>query len=167
MDREKFNSLNIENQVSYFNQSLSNGDNFNAICKSIGVSKNTIKKRFSENKYNEIKQGQIITGYIKDGEIVKAPVKKEKQNNSFNDIDTIFKRLEMLEKQVKELKETNGAFENKSFKINNFDNGTITRTFKINEDVNKKLDKFMEEYSVFKKQDIISSLLKYAIDNIK
>lgn len=166
MDREKFNSLNIENQVSYFNQSLSSGDNFNAICKRIGVSKNTIKKRFLENKYNEIKQGQLITGYIKDEEEFKAPIKKENQNNKAN-IESIVNRLEVLEKELKELKDSNRDLKNNGFIINNFNNGTITKTLKIDEEVNKKLDKIIEEYSMCKKQDIISSLLNYAINNIK
>ena len=47
MNREEFNQLDVKGQVEYFNNELKQeNNNFNAICKSIGISKNTILNRF-------------------------------------------------------------------------------------------------------------------------
>lgn len=40
MNREEFNQLDIKGQVDYFNEELKQeNNNFNAICKSLGISK--------------------------------------------------------------------------------------------------------------------------------
>lgn len=179
MQREEFNKLSIDKQVNYFIGELKGGSNFNAICRDIGISKNTIKARFSREGYQEVKKGQIITGYIKPGrepadnksieeiKINKSKKVKPKDNKDKNiNIDIILKRIEKLEEEIKEIKAPKS---NKKVKdiINNFTSETVVKTFKIDKEVSNKLEEYLNNNSQYKKQDIVSSLLDYALSNIK
>ena len=70
----------------------------------------------------------------------------------------------MLERKVKSL-ESSGINHNKTF-INTYNN-TVTKTFKIDTEVYQGLEKIFDKYKMYKRQDIVSSLLKYALDNIE
>lgn len=195
MTREEFNNLSVGDQVNYFNEELKN-NNFNAICKDLGVSKNTIKPKFIEAGYEPICKGKtnIIITFSIPGQEVKDPKEEVKVNAGFNEVkdpkgnnksrkkqdgirseemESIIKRLEALEKEVKELKDPKEDQEIKLDKINDeillsdFSGVTTTRTFKIDIEVNKELDKILNKFSMYKKQDVVSSLLKYALDRIE
>lgn len=173
MDREKFNLLSIDKQVDYFNKELTK-DNFNSICKKIGISKNTIKKRFVENGFTEKREGQIIRKFINNN---LDPKEKGilKSENKLKEIDTdIIKRIELLEIQVKELrgnKNITSVIKRDSNKditsvIQYFEGETVVKTFKINKAVNQKLEQLQKKLKGYKKQDVVSSLLEYAINQL-
>lgn len=178
MNREEFNKLNVKEQVEYFNNELNQeNNNFNAICKSIGISKNTVLSRFKKFGYEPARQGQKIIKFLQ--AIGEKEVKKEqrknltaensevKNKNEASDpyeINLILKRIEWLEQKVKEL-ESKGLCEDKNF-INSYEN-TTTKTFKIDVEVYQDLEKLFDKYKMYKRQDIVSSLLKYALDNIE
>lgn len=175
MQREEFNNLSIDKQVDYFIRELKGGSNFNAICRDIGISKNTIKARFSREGYQEVKKGQIIIDYIKQGAEqtdIKVIDKKQSERIKANtpdkekDIDIILKRIKKLEDEMKEIKAPKS---NKKVKdiINNFTGETVVKTFKIDKEVSNKLEEYLNNNSQYKKQDIVSSLLDYALSNIK
>lgn len=179
MQREEFNKLSIDNQVDYFIGELKGGSNFNAICRDIGISKNTIKARFQKEGYQEVKKGQIITGYIKIGrekaynkpieevKINKSKKAKSKDNKDKNiNIDMILKRIEKLEYEIKEIKEPKSSNQVKDI-INSFTGETVVKTFKIDKEVSNKLEEYLNNNSQYKKQDVVSSLLDYALSNIK
>ena len=64
MNREEFNQLDVKGQVEYFNNELKQeNNNFNAICKSIGISKNTILNRFKAKGFEPSRAGQRIMGF--------------------------------------------------------------------------------------------------------
>lgn len=196
MTREEFNNLLVKDQVKYFNEELKSGNNFNAICKALGISKNTIKPRFIKEGYDPICKGStnIIIGFNDPGQEVQDPKEEVKVNAGSNkvkdlksenkksskkqegirsgEMEIIIKRIEALEKEVEDLKEPKEDQEIKLDKINDefllsdFSGVTTTRTFKIDIDVNKELDKILNKFSMYKKQDVVSSLLKYALDRI-
>lgn len=60
----------------------------------------------------------------------------------------------------------NGELRSDKNFINSYDN-TTTKTFKIDVDVYKELEQLFNKYKMYKRQDIVSSLLKYALDNIE
>ena len=65
MNREEFNQLDIKGQVEHFNNELKQeNNNFNAICKSIGISKNTVLSRFKKFGYEPARQGQKIIKFL-------------------------------------------------------------------------------------------------------
>lgn len=208
MIREEFNKLDINSQVNYFNNELKNKDNnFNAICKQLGISKNTILNRFKKEGLLPARQGQKIIAFYdypieqncsveikkltaKNSEVknIKAENSATKNFNSENsmmknkkkasdpeDINSILKRIELLEQKVETLQSANlnlhkeveseGIHSDKNF-INSYEK-TITKTFKIDVEVYQELEKLFDRYKMYKKQDIVSSLLKYALDNIE
>lgn len=193
MNREEFNQLDIKGQVDYFNEELKQeNNNFNAICKSLGISKNTILNRFKVNGFEPLRAGQRIIGFspkvgkeitaqncsveiknltaensaaknpILDSE--KLMVKNKSKASDPKDINLILKRIELLEHKIKLLESAN-LHHDKNF-INSYEN-TITKTFKIDVEVNQELETLFNKYKMYKRQDIVSSLLKYALDNIE
>lgn len=204
MNREEFNQLDIKGQVDYFNEELKQeNNNFNAICKRLGISKNTILNRFKSNGFEPLRAGQRIIGFsqqvekeneqnlgsynatetaqncsveikkltAKNSEVKnpildseKLMVKNKSKASDPKDINLILKRIELLEQKVKEL-ENKGLCEDKNF-INSYEN-TTTKTFKIDVEVYQELEKVFNKYKMYKRQDIVSSLLKYALDNIE
>lgn len=179
MQREEFNNLSIDKQVDYFINEIRKGSNFNAICKDIGISKNTIKARFQKEGYQEVKKGQIIVGYIKQGKEIadnkaieevkiNKPKKEKSRDNKANNIniDMILKRIEKLEEEIKEIKAPNSSNQVKDI-INSFNGETVVKTFKIDKEVSNKLEEYLNNNSQYKKQDVVSSLLDYALSNIK
>lgn len=208
MNREEFNQLDIKGQVNYFNEELKQeNNNFNAICKSLGISKNTILNRFKVNGFETLRAGQRIIGFsqqcgkeensqqvekettAKNTEVKNIrtensvlinlnsenlPMKNKSKVSDPKDIDLILKRFELLEKKVEMLESANLHFEKdpcekfrsvKNF-INSYDN-TTTKTFKIDVEVYQEIEKLFDKYKMYKRQDIVSSLLKYALDNIE
>lgn len=183
MIREEFNKLDINSQVNYFNNELKNKDNnFNAICKQLGISKNTILSRFKKEGLLPVKEGQKIIGFnnqlleIKEENLTSensevkniisenSMMKNKKKASDPNDINIILNRIELLEQKVKELESAKLRLD-KNF-INSYEN-TTTKTFKIDIEVYQELEKLFDKYKMYKRQDIVSSLLKYALDNIE
>lgn len=170
MDRDKFNKLDIDSQIDYFNNELKKeNNNFNCICKQIGISKNTVLNRFKKNGFEPLRKGQKIISFFKEVKEKEVKTKIEKiekeiKHNNKDQISFILNRIDLLEKKVKEL-EKHKTTEDKHF-INSYNN-TVTKTFKIDIEINKQLEEVFNKYKMYKKQDIISSLLKYALNNIK
>ena len=170
MTREEFNNLDVSKQINYFNEKLKDADNnFNKLCRSIGVSKNTILNRFKNNGYTANREGQKIISFINNENVETKDVETkdvETKDNDLHDINLILKRIDVLEEEIEKLKNENHKEVNK-FILDDFSGTTTTRTFKIDVIVNKELEQFLNKYSMYKKQDVISSLLKFAIDNIE
>lgn len=51
MKKDQFNKLNIDNQIEYFNNKLSEGKSLTSICKSIEIGRSTISDRFKKSNY--------------------------------------------------------------------------------------------------------------------
>lgn len=203
MNREEFNQLDIKGQVDYFNEELKQeNNNFNAICKSLGISKNTILNRFKVNGFEPLRAGQRIIGFspkvgkeiteqncsvkienlTAENSAVKNPILDSEKlllKNKCNvsdpkDINLILKRVELLEQKVEILQSANLGLDKEDGKIfcsdknfiNSYEN-TTTKTFKIDVGVYQELEKIFDKYKMYKRQDIVSSLLKYALDNIE
>lgn len=181
MNREEFNQLDVKGQVEYFNNELKQeNNNFNAICKSIGISKNTILNRFKAKGFEPSRAGQRIMGFSqqcgKELTAENSEVKNIKAENSATknkskvsdpkDINLILKRIELLEKKVEEYGSILSLSKKDKNFINSYEN-TTTKTFKIDVEVYQELEKIFDKYKMYKRQDIVSSLLKYALDNIE
>lgn len=179
MNREEFNQLDVKGQVDHFNNELKQeNNNFNAICKQLGISKNTILNRFKVNGFEPLRAGQRIIGFspqvekeitTENTEVKNIIEENSSMKNKSNvsdpkDINSISKRIELLEHKVK-LLESSNLNHNKTF-INSYEN-TVTKTFKIDTKVYQGLEKIFDKYKMYKRQDIVSSLLKYALDNIE
>lgn len=91
------------------------------------------------------------------------------ENSSMKNKSNVSDPVELLEQKVEILQSANLGLDeedgkifcsDKSF-INSYDN-TTTKTFKIDIEVYQELEKLFEKYKMYKRQDIVSSLLKYA-----
>ena len=175
MDREDFNKLDINIQVDYFNKELKKEDTtFNFICRELQISNNTILSRFRSFGYEPVRQGegtskgqrQKIIKFSKSENLTAENLEVKNKNEASDpyEISLILKRIELLEQKVKEL-ESKGLCEDKNF-INSYES-TTTKTFKIDVGVYQELEKIFDKYKMYKRQDIVSSLLKYALDNIE
>lgn len=200
MNREEFNQLDVKGQVEYFNNELKQeNNNFNAICKSIGISKNTILNRFKAKGFEPSRAGQRIMGFSQQcgkaevNDILpmesriatsteqkcsveienliseNSPMKNKMKANDPCEINLILKRIELLEQKVERLESEgihskkgyqNGEFRSDKNFIKSYEN-TTTKTFKIDVEVCKELENIFDKYKMYKKQDIVSSLLKY------
>lgn len=190
MNREEFNQLDIKGQVDYFNEELKlENNNFNAICKSLGVSKNTILNRFKANGFEPSRAGQRIIGFspqvekeittenteVKNIIDENSAMKNKMKANDPCEINLILKRIELLEQKVERLESEgihskkeyqNGEFRSDKNFIKSYEN-TTTKTFKIDVEIYKELEKIFDKYKMYKKQDIVSSIIKIGINNIK
>ena len=189
MDREDFNKLDIKTQVDYFNKELKKEDNtFNFICRELQISKNTILSRFRSFGYEPVRQGEgtskgqrqkiikfsksenltaqncsVEKKQIKNLTAENSEVKNKNEASDPYEINLILKRIEVLEQKIKILE--NGDHRSHKNFINSYEN-TTTKTFKIDIEVYQELEKLFDKYKMYKRQDIVSSLLKYALDNI-
>ena len=71
MDRKEFDNLKIEEQVEYINKELYNGCTLTKVCSLIGISRSTVRKRFTKvgqkyddsiNRYVGDNSKTVITG---------------------------------------------------------------------------------------------------------
>ena len=111
---------------------------------------------------------------VKSIKVENSATKNKNKVNDPKDIDLILKRIELLEQRVEEygsILSQSKEYENAIFRsdknfINSYES-TTTKTFKIDVEVYQELEKMFDKYNMYKRQDIVSSLLKYALDNIE
>lgn len=177
MKRNEFDSLSIEKQVEYINNNLENGISVSSSAKEIEIAKSTLVDRFKRNNYKFLDGSYRMSVNVSDEvrqvnveKNIKDKIKKvsgEKNNINQIDFKKLMDRMDLLEKEIQELKNKKVEASNNKFTINNFSKGAVTKTFKIDIEVYKELEETINKFSIYKKQDVISSLLKYAMDNIK
>lgn len=174
MDKLAFNKLELSQQVKYINDQLSTGLSVTKVCEDIGIDRSTVRKRFTKGGYTFNKDLNLYDGDILNGEGVKEtaprPIKKpQKIRTITDDMIALEDRVRALEKQMR-------ALENKvdTQKINTgnttnanatelelleFDADTVTRAYRLYEDVQKEFKIFCKKHSEYKVQDIISTAL--------
>ncbi|MDW0031807.1 hypothetical protein RHK84_20275, partial [Clostridioides difficile] len=52
MNKDKFNELDISEQIEYINNQLENNETLTYICKNIGIGRSTIRDRFKKANYS-------------------------------------------------------------------------------------------------------------------
>lgn len=147
MGKEEFNKLNVKDQIEYINKKLENKTLTN-LCEEIKISRSTIRERF-------LKQGYIFdkskNKYIY-SEAINAP---EKKNINANNIKVLEDKIKALESKIKDIE---GILNNNynSINIKNFEGKTVSRCYRLYENVQKEFSKFCKENSNYKVQDILS-----------
>lgn len=193
MNREKFDSLEIIDQVNYINSEIKNLS-LNKIANTMGMSESTIRDRFKRNGYKRIgkEYTKVYESKPRDNKPNqdrpgKAQVKKPSNTNK-KDSNTNIQEAKMkaLEGQIKSLEEhiknIYKLLDNKECtKVNNSiqsniihedieglrGTDTVTRTYKIYKDIDKQLEEHIQVNKQYKKQDIINSILLKYLDSIE
>lgn len=174
MDKTAFNKLKLQEQVQYINDQLVLGLSVTKVCESIGIDRSTVRKRFKNGGYTfnkdlNLYEGDILTEEnIK--EIASKPIKKpQKVRTIADDMIALEDRIRALEKQMRALENkvdtqaiNTGNTTNANateLELLEFDADTVTRAYRLYEDVQKEFKIFCKKHSEHKVQDIISTAL--------
>ena len=155
MGKDDFNKLNLKDQVEFINKNLGS-KTLTEISKEIKISRSTIRERF-------LKQGYIFdknkNKYIYSSEAKNKAQKENKCNNNTN----------VLEEKIKALESKIEAIESKlNNKNKEFNAKTVSRCYRVYEDIQKEFSTFCKENSNYKVQDILSmALYEYMKNNKK
>ena len=159
MGKEKFNELEVKEQIEYINQNLEN-KTLTKICDDIKVSRSTIRKRF-------LKQGYIFdkdqSKYIN----LEANKKSREWNKCKCNTNELECKVKALETKIKGIEDRLNSSSSKQINIKKFEGKTVSRCYRLYEDVQKEFSKFCKENSNYKIQDILSmALYEYMKNNI-
>ncbi|TGA61446.1 hypothetical protein E5F31_06275 [Clostridioides difficile] len=181
MDRYTFDNLPIKEQIQYINNKLLEGNTLTNTCKDIGIGRTTIRNRFKQHGYefNPAKKLYISIIEVVELESSSKVVMGDTSNDNtlidttnidFNNILSKFNDIN------NKLNEVYNWYESQSsskvvvadeLKINNFKGDTVTRSYKIYEEIQKEFVAFCEANKKYKVQDIISQALFEFIEKYK
>ncbi|RXI41553.1 hypothetical protein DP129_01005 [Clostridium tetani] len=180
MDKQRFNNLDLMDQLEYVNKKLSYGESLREISKDLNMSKTTIRNRFKKIDYVFNKDKKQ---YIKDSDEYKKNINmlqvkpienkeikedeyiyntnvltnleaKEKLINIIDNYDNIEKMLKWFENQknIVEVEEINIDTDKLI--------GTVkTTTVRLYDKVWEDFRKFMKDYPEYKSMDLVSMAL--------
>lgn len=191
MTKEKFNQLEKLEQVKYINNKLKEGYSLSKISKELGVGRSTITDRFKKINYTYSKE---IKEYIYNDSVtaVEKVVRdiKVKEDITINEIDeklnngcntdvslmsdkVVQSNLVNLSNEYQTLIEMIELYKKNStilstqivIDLETTDN-TLT-TLRVNTDVLRQFNQFVEEHKEYKKVDLVSMALKEYMSNHK
>lgn len=174
--KEEFNKLPIEEQVDYINKKLK-FQSLTKISEQIKIDRATIRKRFKKNGYILNKEKSI---YEKSNQTNKSnplnSVEKPIENNFdvnvlITDINTLKSQISTLNKKFNDLNNqinTNNTINTDSeIEIEVFEGEIVSRSYKIDKDVQQDFKVFCKSNSEFRVSDILSTALKQFLDRYK
>lgn len=191
MTKEKFNQLEKIDQVKYINDKLKGGYSLTKISKELGIGRSTITDRFKKINYTYSKENNkyiyndSVTGVesvvrnIKTKEDININEIDEKLNNDSNtDVSlmndkVVQSNLINLSNEYQTLIEMVELYKKNSnilstqivIELETTDN-TLT-TLRVNTDVLRQFNQFVEENKQYKKVDLVSMALKEYMSNHK
>lgn len=172
MDKLEFNQLNLQEQVQYINDQLTTtGLSVTKVCEVIGIDRATIRKRFKGLNYiynKDTNQYENLEASINANNTINASEYQEV------DINTLIKKMRALEGRVKTLENTVNTINTSNtnntinaISIKELKGETVTRAYRIYEDVQDEFKIYCKRHSEHKVQDIISSALVEFMENHK
>lgn len=160
MKKEEFNKLELMDQVDYINNNLKN-NTLTKICEEIGISRSTIRDRFSKAGYSfdktEIK-------YIY-SEIKNKSFNVQKHNNNTNALEDKIKCLELKIEAIEGVLNVGSKY--KELSVRNFKGETVSRCYRLYEEVQQEFSSFCKQNSSYKVQDLLSEALVEYMENHK
>lgn len=174
-------SNNWEEIISYINQERQTGLKLRDICRGV-ISKDRMSQRIKENGYTYSPKLKI---YVKNSEKPfleeekdlayeltsekKKTLKTSKSVQKSNSVEDAIKNINQLLKKIEDLEQRVSGLENKtnekdsSFKLLHFNEKLIAKTFKLYPSAVEAIEQLNRQYSGFKKQDLLSSLIIQAV----
>ena len=150
MRKEEFNKLNVKDQIEYINKKLENKTLTN-LCEEIKISRSTIRERF-------LKQGYIFDKSKNKYIYSEANNWLEKENINANNTKVLEDKIKALESKIEDIEDKLNNNYN-SINIKNFEGKTVSRCYRLYENVQKEFSNFCKENSNYKVQDILSMAL--------
>lgn len=168
MNKEEFNRLDIEQQRIYINSFLADGISITKACQTIGIDRATIRKRFEAKNiiFNKNSNRYIYNTSNNSSNNKSNTVKKDDITNiNLDSIKLLEEKIKALESQIEA---TNHRIDtitntkttiNTENTINTYEGGEVVRSFRINEEVQKRFKKYCKANSEHKVSDILSTIL--------
>lgn len=168
MNKEEFNRLDIEQQRIYINSFLADGISITKACQTIGIDRATIRKRFEAKNiiFNKNSNRYIYNTSNNSSNNKSNTVKKDDITNiNLDSIKLLEEKIKSLESQIEA---TNHRIDtitntkttiNTENTINTYEGGEVVRSFRINEEVQKRFKKYCKANSEHKVSDILSTIL--------
>ena len=156
MTKEDFNNLSIEEQVLYINSNLKN-KSLTKICKEMNMNRPTISKRFNSKGYI-FKDNQ----YILNNTDTTINTSDSKVSNDNKDIYRLRVEMKLLERRIDELEKyinTDTTINTDINDIKIFEGNEVVRSFRINEDIQKRFKAFCKAHSEYRVSDLINNAL--------
>ncbi|MGL5345715.1 MAG: hypothetical protein ACRDA3_00020 [Peptostreptococcaceae bacterium] len=191
MTKEQFNEFEKVQQVKYINMKLEEGYSLTKISKELGIGRSTITDRFRKINYiycknrNEYIHNDSVTDVdravrnIKVKEDITIKEIDDKCNNdSTTDVSLIEDKVVQsnlinLSNEYKtliemiELYKKNSNILNTQIVIDLETNDNTLTTLRVNTDVLRQFNEFVDEYKQYKKVDLVSMALKEYMSNHK
>lgn len=179
MDRNKFLNMDIDSKINYINTELNKGLKVIDIRENLNVGEKELQRIVKNGGYkynskikNYIKVTEIVSGYnnnqsvvsYKSSDVVVSNSEYEKLINAINDIQSMNDKLDEVYNWY-ELQ--NKVIEKVELRIDPNNNDTVTRSFKVYENVYKDFLELSKKHSTYKVQDLISQAIKEFVDKYK
>lgn len=165
MDKLEFNNKDLQEQVQYVNDQLSTGLSVTNVCTNIGIDRSTVRKRFNRGGYVFNKDLNLYEVDINKIAYISNKNHPKTLENS-NNTNSLEDRVKALESQLGALQQivfnnqTNTANINRiELELLDFNADTVTRAYRLYENVQKDFKIFCKKHSEYKVQDIISTAL--------
>lgn len=177
MNKDKFNELNIDEQIKFFNKELEKGNSLSKICKSIGIGRSTVSDRFKKINYKFNKESNLYET-IENNDSNTNVSKEENKNklidipitNTVNEVidisnEDIKKNLldlasnyEIIQKIIMDYK-CNTSVIKKQIVIDLPESESKLITWRANQKVVEIFNEFANKNNQFKKVDLLSQAL--------
>ncbi len=194
MNKEKFNKLEILDQIQYINKELKNNKSITSVCKEIEVGRSTIRDRFKRANYRYSKE---LNEYVDNNCITNVSqlnadtnnrcitsVKKEENNSSTpvtqkdtlteivtksdeeirNNLLDLVNNYDVL-KDIIELHRRNTSVVKQQIVIDLEDAESKLATLRVNSKVLDQFKDFCSKHKEYKKVDLLSQAIKNFIEN--
>ncbi len=172
MSIEEFNNLPIDKQVEYINKELELSS-LNKICKSLGISESTVRDRFKRNNYKRVDKRFVVnttettTNTNKKVFPIESKIKPVKKVDNLDSIKLLEKKIKALESQIEatnkridNLNTTKTTITTTESNIREFAGNEVVRSFRLNEDVQKRFKVYCKANSEHKVSNILSTALE-------
>lgn len=178
MNKEEFNKLDIEQQRIYINSFLTEGISLTKACEAIGIDRATVRKRFKRNgiifnkniyirENNHLNDGTTITTETttNNKNITKRSDKQQEKQESNDNIKLLEEKIKALESQIEATNHRIDTITNTKTTIdtentiNTYKGEEVVRSYRINEEVQKRFKKYCKANSEHKVSDILSTIL--------
>lgn len=178
MNKEEFNKLDIEQQRIYINSFLTEGISLTKACEAIGIDRATVRKRFKRNgiifnkniyirENNHLNDNTTITTKTttNNKNITKKSDNQQEKQESNDNIKLLEEKIKALESYLKATNKRIDDLINTKTTINTDENireykgEEVVRSFRINEEVQKRFKKYCKANSEHKVSDILSTIL--------
>lgn len=188
MTKDELKQLDIMDQIEYINLQLTKGGTLTSICKEIGIGRSTLTDRFrkinylfskSNNRY-EYNDSNTTVRSVEKATIQKCNISVEEIETKANDSNTdvglindksiqgnlinIAKEYNTLIEMIELYKKNSNILINQIVIDLDTTDNTLT-TLRVNTEVLRQFNEFIEEHKEYKKMDLVSMALKEYVLN--